>query len=135
MNLLQIGELTGRLSDDFKDNTQSQIPWKQIRSMRNLLAHDYGNMSTNKIWEAASEDVPVLLSFCEKQLKSFDQEKSTSNLPQADSPDDTEKTDKQDRESLDSRLARVRQTKEVPASQTQTQEQTKKPKKNEESLD
>ena len=40
MGLMQIGELSGRLSDDFR-NAHSDIPWKQIRGMRNLFAHQY----------------------------------------------------------------------------------------------
>lgn len=100
MNLLQIGELTGRLSDDFKTNTQSQIPWKQIRSMRNMFAHDYNNMSTIKIWKSASIDVPELLSFCERQIQLFEQDQQTKPS------NDIKKTDKQERESLDASSGR-----------------------------
>ena len=73
MNIQQIGELVGHLSEKFKSNTENQIPWKQIRAMRNLFAHDYSNMSTEKIWQTASADVPVLRSFCEQQVKLFEQ--------------------------------------------------------------
>lgn len=78
MNLLQIGELVGHLSEDLKTNTQSQIPWKQIRAMRNLFAHDYNNMSTEKIWVTASTDVPTLAFFCENQISLLEQGQSKS---------------------------------------------------------
>ena len=81
MNILQIGELVGLLSDDFKANTQSQMPWNQIRAMRNMFAHDYGNMSAEKIWQTASTDIPALHSFCESQIHLLKQETSAQSKP------------------------------------------------------
>ena len=67
MPMFQIGELSGRLSDDFKEQ-HAEIPWKAIRGMRNLFAHDYLEMDVKKIWLAATNDVPVLKAFCEREL-------------------------------------------------------------------
>lgn len=67
-SLLQIGELSGKLSEEFRNQTDAQIPWGSIRGMRNWFAHNYGSMSRDVIWKSALEDVPVLLSFCEQQL-------------------------------------------------------------------
>ena len=67
-SLLQIGELSGKLSEEFRSRTAAQIPWGSIRGMRNWFAHNYGSMSQDVIWKSALEDIPVLLSFCEKQL-------------------------------------------------------------------
>ena len=39
--LMQIGELTNKLSVEFRD-TYTQIPWRAIRGMRNVVAHEYG---------------------------------------------------------------------------------------------
>ena len=39
MCILQIGELVGRLTNDFKTEN-SQIPWHKIRGMRNYVAHE-----------------------------------------------------------------------------------------------
>lgn len=36
--------------------------------MRNLVAHSYGSMSRDIIWETAVTDIPALKSFCEEQL-------------------------------------------------------------------
>ena len=36
--------------------------------MRNMVAHSYGSMSREIIWETATVDIPVLLAFCEEQL-------------------------------------------------------------------
>ena len=66
--ILQIGELSGRLSPGFREATASRIQWGPIKSMRNLVAHSYGSMSRDIIWETAVTDIPVLRAFCEEQL-------------------------------------------------------------------
>ena len=43
MCLMQIGELAGNLSDEFKDS-HKEIPWRAIRGMRNVVAHEYANI-------------------------------------------------------------------------------------------
>ena len=43
MCILQIGELVGRLTDDFKAD-HAEIPWRKIRGMRNFVAHEYGSV-------------------------------------------------------------------------------------------
>ncbi len=67
--ILQIGELGGRLSPEFRESTADRIQWGPIKSMRNLVAHSYGSMSRDIIWETAVTDIPVLKAFCEEQLE------------------------------------------------------------------
>ena len=71
-SLLQIGELSGKLSDAFRNETAGEIPWAAIKGMRNIFAHNYGSMSRAVIWKTANEDIPRLLSFCEKILNQPD---------------------------------------------------------------
>ena len=59
MNVIQIGELVGRLSDELKDS-YSSVPWAQIRAMRNFFAHDYGSAEPEFVWETLRQDVPAL---------------------------------------------------------------------------
>ena len=66
--ILQIGELSGHLSPEFREATADRIQWGPIKSMRNLVAHSYGSMSRDIIWETAVTDIPVLRAFCEEQL-------------------------------------------------------------------
>ena len=61
--VLQIGELSGLLSEDFK-NSNKIIDWKNIKGMRNIVAHKYGSFDFEILWETVTEDVPVLLAFC-----------------------------------------------------------------------
>lgn len=68
MAIMQIGELSLKLSEHFRDQTQAQIPWNVIRSMRNRFAHGYGEMDVETIWETATIDIPKLKLFCENVI-------------------------------------------------------------------
>ena len=61
--LLQIGELSGNLSDEFKD-LHGTIPWKAIKGMRNVVAHHYGKIDAVTVWETADSDIEDLRTFC-----------------------------------------------------------------------
>ena len=68
MSIMQIGELCVGLSDEFKENTKTQVQWGPIKAMRNMFAHGYAKMDKDVIWETAWRDIPVLRAFCEAQL-------------------------------------------------------------------
>ncbi len=68
MNLLQIGELAGKFSDEYVISTKADIDWRAIKNMRNMFAHDYNSMDIDRIWETVIDDIPVLEAFCKKQL-------------------------------------------------------------------
>jgi uncharacterized protein with HEPN domain len=64
MCLMQIGELSKGLSDEYRNATRNHITWGAIKGMRDWFAHGYSNMDGNIVWETASKDVPVLKSVC-----------------------------------------------------------------------
>lgn len=66
--IMQIGELAGKLSAEFRSASADRIQWGPVKGMRNLVAHDYANVSQDIIWETAVTDIPVLKAFCEEQL-------------------------------------------------------------------
>ncbi len=68
--ILQIGELSGGLSQEYRKETAMRMQWGAIKGMRNLVAHNYGSMSRDVIWETATMDIPALKAFCEEQLES-----------------------------------------------------------------
>lgn len=68
MCILQIGELVTHLSDDFKA-THHQMPWKELKILRNIAAHNYGSFSPKRTWNIATHEIPPLLEFCNKILK------------------------------------------------------------------
>lgn len=67
-SILQIGELSGGLSTEYRQRTANRVQWGPIKAMRNLVAHNYGRMDQAIIWETATVDIPVLLQFCREQL-------------------------------------------------------------------
>lgn len=66
--LLQIGELVGGLTQEFREATANRMPWGPIRGMRNMVAHGYGSMSHDIIWETVVTDIPHLRAYCEELL-------------------------------------------------------------------
>ena len=69
MGILQIGELAKNLSEEYVAKTSEKIPWSSVKGMRNIVAHNYGSVDEELLWETATEDVPVLLEFCSSELK------------------------------------------------------------------
>lgn len=69
--VLQIGELTTHLTDDFKQ-IFTEIPWSQIKALRNIVAHNYGKIDSESLWETLIEDIPKLKEYSNKILMQYD---------------------------------------------------------------
>lgn len=54
-----IGEASGKLSEDFR-NQHSEIDWRGLKSMRNILIHEYAYVDADEVWKACQSDVPEL---------------------------------------------------------------------------
>lgn len=63
--ILQIGELVGKLTDEFREQ-HSAIPWRQIKAMRNIVAHSYGTVDPETSWEIITDDIPTLKSIAKR---------------------------------------------------------------------
>ncbi|HEY5824092.1 MAG TPA: DUF86 domain-containing protein [Cyclobacteriaceae bacterium] len=37
-----------------------QIPWKQIAGLRDIITHNYSNLSSIRIWKIINQDIPEL---------------------------------------------------------------------------
>ena len=57
MSILQIGELSKNLSEEFARQYPG-IPLKVMARMRDILAHHYGGINTNITFSTATKDVP-----------------------------------------------------------------------------
>lgn len=64
MCIVQIGELSGLLSDDFRQ-TSVEIPWRAIKGTRNFYVHNYGKVDLNYVWDAVVYDIPELHKWCD----------------------------------------------------------------------
>ena len=60
-----IGEATLHLSDDTRQAIP-QLPYRRMRGMRNVIAHDYAGVNLEIVWEVATIHVPELRSILEQ---------------------------------------------------------------------
>ncbi|MEW6285588.1 MAG: DUF86 domain-containing protein [Chloroflexota bacterium] len=54
-----IGEAAKRVSNEFKE-AHPEIPWKNIIGLRNILAHEYGEVRVDRIWLIATTSAKEL---------------------------------------------------------------------------
>ena len=65
--IIQIGEHVDRLYDEFKNN-HPEIPWREIKDMRNLHAHHYESVMYDILWVTMKKDVPELREYLENLI-------------------------------------------------------------------
>jgi len=63
MYVFQISEYCNHLSDAIK-TAHPDIPWRQIKGMRNILAHDYDAVKTTRLWDTLQHDLSRLRENC-----------------------------------------------------------------------
>jgi uncharacterized protein with HEPN domain len=61
-----IGEASRHVSWETK-NRHSQIAWKSIAGMRNILSHEYFDVRLDSVWDVVQNSIPVLY----EQLKTI----------------------------------------------------------------
>jgi len=59
MNFIVIGEMAGKLSDEFKISN-AEIEWWKIKGLRNIVAHDYFGIDAEEIWQIIKIWLPRL---------------------------------------------------------------------------
>jgi uncharacterized protein with HEPN domain len=74
LSLLEIGELSNGLSDDFKKSTREHIQWGFVVGMRNHVAHGYRVLEKSTIFETVQNDIPILKAFCSKEIDRAEQQ-------------------------------------------------------------
>ena len=67
MNFIVIGEMAGKLSEDFKNN-HNDIEWRKVIAFRNIIAHDYFGIDDKEVWQIIQKKLPELKSKAEKIL-------------------------------------------------------------------
>jgi len=60
-----IGEATLHLSDETRQAIP-QLPFRRMRGMRNVIAHDYAGVNLQIVWDVATVYVPELLTVLEQ---------------------------------------------------------------------
>jgi len=72
MSLIIIGEAATKVMDGYAAFTLAhpEVPWRNMRGMRNRMAHGYFDIDLDVVWETAQEWLPELL----KQLPAVRQD-------------------------------------------------------------
>lgn len=63
-----VGEAASRISDECRA-MNPQIPWREVASMRNRLAHGYDAVDLDVLWDTIGEDLPALIGQLESVLE------------------------------------------------------------------
>lgn len=63
-NIMAIGECATKIMERFPDFVveHPEIPWKDIRDMRNRIAHQYFHLDIDTVWLTVDRMIPELLS-------------------------------------------------------------------------
>jgi len=63
MSLIIIGEAAAKVMDDDADFTEAHadVPWRNMRGMRNRIAHGYFDVNLNLVWETVQVALPALI--------------------------------------------------------------------------
>jgi uncharacterized protein with HEPN domain len=69
--IMIIGEAVKRLSPEFRVQ-HSQVPWKQMAGMRDVLTHQYDEVDLDVVWEVVHSDIPQLLELIQPLLPKND---------------------------------------------------------------
>ncbi|MCX8091900.1 MAG: DUF86 domain-containing protein [Verrucomicrobiae bacterium] len=62
-----IGEATAHLTEVTR-RAIPDLPFRQMRGMRNIVAHDYGNVDLRIVWQVATAHVPKVRAVLERFL-------------------------------------------------------------------
>jgi len=68
-NLEIIGEAATHLPEEIQ-RRHTEIPWQEMKGMRNLLAHEYFGVSTPIVWSTIQSNLPPLVPLLKKMLAS-----------------------------------------------------------------
>jgi len=65
--LVVIGEAAAQVPDSVQAGAP-QIPWRKMKGMRNIAAHEYFGIDLSTVWQTATVDVPAVRPLLEKLL-------------------------------------------------------------------
>lgn len=54
-----MGENISNISNEYKES-KPNIPWQMIKGMRNIIVHNYENVSYDTLYETITKDLPYL---------------------------------------------------------------------------
>jgi len=70
-NFIIIGETASHLPEDFSA-MHPDLPWREMRDMRNIVVHDYFGVDNMIVWETLHKNLPPLLPLLGHLLNTSD---------------------------------------------------------------
>lgn len=80
VRIIEIGEAVGALDPDLL-RREPDIPWPDIRAMRNHLAHRYFDTAHAIVADTVTADLPPLLEAVHRLLDALDEARAESGTP------------------------------------------------------
>ncbi|WP_419855528.1 DUF86 domain-containing protein [Candidatus Poriferisodalis sp.] len=71
--IIIIAEAAGRLTDGARDQFP-EVPWHQIRGMRNRVVHEYDRVSEESFWDTVTISVPQLVTILRHVLAEHEEQ-------------------------------------------------------------
>jgi len=62
-----IGEAASHIPDDIQ-STYSEVPWFEMKGMRNIMIHEYFRVDIKIVWITARESLPKLVSLIKRVI-------------------------------------------------------------------
>jgi uncharacterized protein with HEPN domain len=62
LHLLQIGELVNKLTDSMRTQN-SHIDWRGLIGLRNIVAHRYGDLNYERVWDVLVNEINPLVQW------------------------------------------------------------------------
>ena len=83
MSLIIIGEAATKVIEGYAAFIQAhpEVPWRNMRGMRNRMAHGYFDINLDVVWDTAKEWLPALL----KQLPAIRKDADSRDNDEMDS--------------------------------------------------
>lgn len=67
-----VGEAANKIDVNVRQ-THSQLPWRELIDLRNVIIHDYMNVDSSLIWKISTVDVPSLNMQIKELIKKLDE--------------------------------------------------------------
>lgn len=72
-NLIIIGEAAGHIPDEICQ-AQPEVPWTDMRAMRNFVVHEYFGVSDKILWDTVQMNLPPLIRLFQELTEKYSEE-------------------------------------------------------------
>ena len=66
-----IGEATKKLSQNLRDS-HPEVPWRRMAGLRDILVHQYNDVSNQRVFNIVKKDIPVLIDSMENIIRKLE---------------------------------------------------------------